>query len=60
MYGAMAVELIAAGDFGKMVAFTGKGIGAVNIADAVGKLKTVILDGGMARTARALGISLGD
>lgn len=60
MYGAMAVELIAAGDFGKMVAFTAKGIGAVNIADAVGKLKTVVLDGGMARTARALGISLGD
>jgi 6-phosphofructokinase 1 len=60
MFGAMAVELVATGDFGKMVAFTNQKIGAVNIADAVGKLKTVPLDGGMARTARALGICLGD
>jgi 6-phosphofructokinase 1 len=60
MFGAMAVELVAAGDFGKMVAFTNSKIGAVNIAEAVGKLKTVPLDGGMARTARALGICLGD
>lgn len=60
MFGAMAVELVANGEFGKMVAFTNSRIGAVNIADAVGKLKTVPLDGVMARTARALGICLGD
>jgi 6-phosphofructokinase 1 len=60
MFGATAVELIAAGDFGKMVAFTGSGVGAVNISEAVGKLKTVPADGNLARTARALGISLGD
>jgi hypothetical protein len=32
----------------------------VPIADAVGRLKTVPPDGNMARTARALGMSLGD
>ena len=60
MFGATAVELIAAGDFGKMVAFTGGGVGAVPIREAVGRLKTVPPDGNLARTARALGISLGD
>jgi 6-phosphofructokinase 1 len=60
MFGAVAVDLIAAGDFGKMVAFTGQQVGSVPIADAVGRLKTVPPDGNMARTARALGISLGD
>jgi hypothetical protein len=43
-----------------MVAFTGQQVGAVPIADAVGRLKTVPPDGGLARTARALGMSLGD
>jgi len=60
MFGATAVELIAAGDFGKMVAFVGPSVGAVNISEAVGQLKTVPTDGNLARTARALGISLGD
>ena len=60
MFGATAVELIAAGDFGKMVAFTGPGVGAVPLSEAVGRLKTVPADGSLTRTARALGISLGD
>jgi 6-phosphofructokinase 1 len=60
MFGATAVELIAAGDFGKMVGFTGPGVGAVSINEAIGRLKTVPPDGNLARTARALGISLGD
>jgi 6-phosphofructokinase 1 len=60
MFGAAAVELVAAGDFGKMVAFTGEQIGAVNISEAVGRLKVVPASGGLARTARALGICLGD
>ena len=60
MFGAVSVELIAAGEFGKMVAFTGQQVGAVKIADAVGRLKTVPADGSLTRTARALGISLGD
>ncbi len=60
MFGAMAVELIVAGDYGKMVAYTGKGLGAVKISEAVGRLKMVPIGGAMARTARALGISLGE
>jgi 6-phosphofructokinase 1 len=60
MFGAMAVELIAAGDFGQMVAFTSLGVKGVKISEAVGRLKTVPPDGNLARTARALGISLGD
>ncbi len=35
-------------------------IGAVKISEAIGELKTVPPDGGLARTARALGICLGD
>jgi 6-phosphofructokinase 1 len=60
MFGAVAVELVAAGDFGKMVAFTRQQVGSIPISDAVGRLKTVALDGGLVRTARALGINLGD
>jgi 6-phosphofructokinase 1 len=60
MFGATAVELIAAKDFGKMVAYIGPQVGAIKISDAVGKLKTVKSDGNLVRTARALGMSLGD
>jgi 6-phosphofructokinase 1 len=60
MFGATAVELIAAGDFGKMVAFVGPHVGSVPIKEAVGQLKTVPPDGNLVRTARALGICLGD
>jgi 6-phosphofructokinase 1 len=60
MFGAVAVELVAAGDFGKMVAFTGQQVSAVELSVAIGRLKTVPITGGLARTARALGISLGD
>jgi len=60
MFGATAVELVAAGEFGKMVAFTGPHIGAIKISDAIGKIKTVPPDGNLVRTARALGICFGD
>jgi ATP-dependent phosphofructokinase / diphosphate-dependent phosphofructokinase len=60
MFGAHAVELIAAKDFGKMVAFKDAQIGAIPICDAVNRLKTVAPDGGLARTARALGVCLGE
>ena len=60
MFGAHAVELIAAGDFGKMVAWQGAQVTAIPIRDAVGKLKTVPPSGGLIDTARALGISMGD
>ena len=60
IFGATAVELLAAGEFGKMVAFTGPQVGAIKISDAVGKLKTVRLDGNLTRAARALGVCFGD
>jgi 6-phosphofructokinase 1 len=60
MFGAHAVELIAAGGFGRMVGWQGAQIGDVKISEAIGRLKTVPPDGSIARTARALGISLGD
>src|SRR6266699_3083611 len=41
IFGATAVELVAAGDFGKMVAFTGPQVGAIKISEAIGKLKAV-------------------
>lgn len=60
MFGATAVELVAAGDLGKMVAFTGPQVGAIKISDAIGKLKAVRPDGNLVRTARALGVCFGD
>ena len=60
IFGAEAVERVAAGDFGKMVAYQGPRVTAIPIADAVGKLKTVRPDGSLVRTARAMGICLGD
>lgn len=60
IFGAEAVERIAAGDVGTMVAYHGDGVTAIPIAEAVKKLKTVPPEGSLARTARALGICLGD
>lgn len=59
-FGVHAVELIASAQFGQMVTFTGTQISSVPIAEATGKLRVVPLDGGFVRTARALGICLGD
>ena len=60
MFGTEAIELIANGQFGKMVAYLGTHVGAVSLAAAVAKLKTVPPQGDMAQTARALGVCLGD
>ena len=43
-----------------MVAYQGNQVGAVKITEAIGRVKTVPPMGGFARTARILGISLGD
>jgi ATP-dependent phosphofructokinase / diphosphate-dependent phosphofructokinase len=59
-FGAAAVELIAAGGFGKMVCLQQECIRAVSIADAVGRLKTVDPNGEIVQAARAIGISFGD
>jgi phosphofructokinase-like protein len=60
VFGAKAVELIAEGKFGQMVAYTGPQVIGVDIKEAVGRLRTVPLDGGFVMSARALGICLGD
>jgi 6-phosphofructokinase 1 len=59
-FGARAVELINEGKFGTMVAFHPPDIVAVPLEKVVGRTKTVPLDFDVVRTARAMGISLGD
>jgi ATP-dependent phosphofructokinase / diphosphate-dependent phosphofructokinase len=59
-FGVAAVELVARCEFGKMVALRAGSIVAVDVASAIGQLKTVQRDGELVRTARALGIGFGD
>jgi ATP-dependent phosphofructokinase / diphosphate-dependent phosphofructokinase len=59
-FGAKAVQLIAEKKYGHMVACHPPDTGAVKISAAIGRLRTVPLDGDIVRTARALGIGFGD
>jgi phosphofructokinase-like protein len=59
-FGVAAVDLIAVGGFGKMVCLHKTQIEAVDIAHAVGQLKTVDPHGQIVNTARSIGISFGD
>jgi ATP-dependent phosphofructokinase / diphosphate-dependent phosphofructokinase len=59
-FGARAVELLMAGDYGKMVAFHPPNIVAVPLENIVGRTRNVPLDFDVVRTARAMRISLGD
>ena len=59
-FGVAAVDLIADGGFGKMVCLRGERIEAVDIAQAIGRLKTVDPNGQMVQMAKAIGISFGD
>lgn len=59
-FGVAAVELIARGEFGKMVCLKATKIQSVDIAEAVGKMKMVEADGEMVQMAKAIGISFGD
>jgi 6-phosphofructokinase 1 len=43
-FGVAAADLVARGEFGKMVSLQGNKIRAVDLAEAVGKLKTVDMD----------------
>ena len=58
-FGAAAVECIARGEFGCMVALDPPDVKAVPLADLVGSYRTVPTDGDVVATARALGISFG-
>jgi 6-phosphofructokinase 1 len=59
-FGVSAVEAIADGAFGSMVALTSTGIEPVPLIQAIGKIRTVPVDGEMVRIARALGTSFGN
>jgi 6-phosphofructokinase 1 len=59
-FGAGAVQLIAEKKFGTMTALAPPDVVPVPIAEAIGKIRTVPPDGNVVRTARALGISLGE
>ncbi len=59
-FGVAAVDLIAAGGFGQMVALHAGSIVAVDVAHAIGHLKSVNAAGELVRTARAIGIGFGD
>jgi len=59
-FGAAAVRLVAAGDFGKMVALTDHGILAVSLEEATNRMRRVPLDSDVLQTARDLGVCLGD
>ena len=58
--GVACVDLIAEGARGVMVAARGEGTEPVDLKEVAGKRKTVPLDHPMVRSARHLGISLGD
>ena len=59
-FGAQAVQLIAEEKYGYMVALRPPDTVAVRLSEAVGRLRSVPPNGDIVRTARALGISLGD
>lgn len=59
-FGVHAVDLIAEGKFDRMVAWQNRQVVDVPIEEAIAHYQAVELDGAMIRTARGLGICLGD
>ena len=59
-FGVRAVDLVAAGRFDRMVAWSNRNCIDVPLADVVRQSYRVEVDGAMVRTARGLGICLGD
>jgi 6-phosphofructokinase 1 len=59
-FGTKAVQMIAEECYGYMVALRPPDTVAVKITEAIGRLRTVPVDGDIVQTARALGISFGD
>ena len=59
-FGKAAADLVARGEFGRMVAYREEKIVSVPIRDAISNPKRVNPDGEMVATARSLGISFGD
>lgn len=59
-FGVHAVDLIAEGKFDRMVAWSNREVIDVPISDAIAHYSCVELDSALVRTARGLGINLGD
>ena len=59
-FGVEAVELVARGEFGRMVCLHANEIESVPIDEAVGEVRLVDPKGSIVRTARAVGITFGD
>lgn len=59
-FGVAAVDLIAQGQFGRMVCLRGDRILNVDIAEAIGRMKAVDPAGELVATARSVGIGFGD
>jgi 6-phosphofructokinase 1 len=59
-FGAAAVRVLAGGRSGVMVTLEGQAIGAVPLREVAGRSKQVPLEGDTVRTARELGICLGE
>jgi len=59
-FGVAAVDLVAQGRFGTMVALDTSGIRAVPLEEAVSHIKKIPLDGQEIAAARCLGVCLGD
>jgi len=60
IFGVHAVDLIARGSFDRMVAWTGRTVVDVPLAEAISGYRAVDPAGPLVRTARGLGICLGD
>jgi 6-phosphofructokinase 1 len=59
-FGVHAVDLVAAGKFDRMVAWSNRNVIDVPIKDAIASYQAVDLKGPLVHTARSLGICLGD
>jgi len=59
-YGEAAVQMIAKGEFGRMVALKGTAIISVDLEEAIGSNKQVFPNGTLVKVARSMGISFGD
>jgi len=59
-FGVAAVEAVASGAIGTMVALRGSAIVPVPLSTGVGRTRIVPVDGELVRAARAIGISFGD
>lgn len=59
-FGTAAAELLARGDYGKMVSLQGNEVGSVDLSEPAGRIKSVPDDHYMLDTARSVGTCLGN